>query len=223
MKFHFKSISLACVLLGGCTTHYYYPAYESGLTTQGSRLRPSPSLEGKKIQLDCQRLDVAGRDVVDPDFCRKISAWITASRAAVIGEPTETETTESQSPDLLLRVRSATISKEPAGLETFFMITSLGFYPTQTDRWCTIEISIFDGDKNPLSSGSFKAMFRTYFGWAYFLMARVHGLWQKPVTYRATMENSEDFYHYLSSLMRNAQLIEDSDTEESAPDAEVAP
>ena len=216
MKFYLKSIGCAlCLLPLGCTTHYYYPAYESGLEMQGSssRLQPSLSLKDKKIQLSCERLDAGGRDVVDNDLCRKVGSWIEASQGEVAVEPTADEAGASEAADLYLHVRSSTLAKNPPGLESFFMVASLGFYPTQTDRWCTIELTIADSQQKTLSSGTFKALFRTYFGWAYFLFARVQGLWQKPVTYRATLENSQDFYLYLGALMRDAQLIDGSDGE----------
>lgn len=169
-------------------------------------------LKDLHLKLECRSLNEIGRRIPDPTLCKKIDLWLKLEQAN--GQLADaTDESEDKSPNSLeVEIESQMQTKDPSGFETTFNIGTLGFYPTQTDRWFKTKISIYDQNGRLLETGQFKAMIRTYFGWGYFFYARLLGLSQKPRPYLATLENSKDFYAYFGELLRNAQRSRVVDT-----------
>lgn len=218
----FRFLILICVLGPwglGCTTHHYYP-----LSAQHALVQPEDlaalRLENLQIEARCTWRSEHGTVVRAPELCRKIRKLFNAkSKAQKKNKRNEAdaELEESASQDdkenedskmLTLLVDGRMLANQYTHFDHALLYLTFGLYPATTDRWHAIDVRVYDEQNRLLEAGRFKALFRSTYGWGYWVFDRLLGFGRSDLPHRYAEPNSRDFYLFTSQLVYNARMLQ---------------
>ena len=205
---NFLLLAFASAWLMGCV-HLYYPMNGQASRREGNDLADY-AIDGTLIDINCSWKKVNGRRTPAPRLCDFTSKLLSQEKAELLAD--RDENAAEATADLKVVIDGKALITDSSMLELNLLFISFGLYPANVDRWFSVELSIYDRQNKLLEQGTFKALFRTYYGWGYWLADQTMTLPGSQPSRDYRKENSDDFYQFVMQKIYNARMQQETST-----------
>ena len=173
-------------------------------------------LAKRDFSVECRWKPVNGGFRPAPQFCQYMSSLLSRLNGKVSTEDSQAERDEDEGQkaasaapaSLRMLVELRSLPERSSGFETTMLWMSLGFYPACSDSWYIVDIQVLDERGYVLRRGEFRALFRTYQGWGYWLYSEGRHLVDKQDDSNSNSSaNSTDFYQFASRIAFDAVAL----------------